>query len=289
MNPNASEFVFNPSAAAWKPPSIASATQAPTPSPAPVPAPAAVTSTAAAPPPAPATVLAPQSSASEEEIDEDDPLWQATLKICGGDREAALRRLEDPDELMRHPEVVAAMESSDPVWRGDVAEPDTWEDADAALAGKMMQSADIAEKETGAGAAKPVDSSSTPSPSTAKAQAAKKAVVEEEGDVEEDEDDEAAVEVFDVREHMNLVFIGHVDAGKSTLSGSILYIMGKVDKRTIERFEKEAKDRNRESWFLAFIMDTSEEERAKGKTVEVSQSSRALFFFIVFVLFRVKN
>ena len=52
---------------------------------------------------------------------------------------------------------------------------------------------------------------------------------------------------------------------KSTLSGSILYIVGKVDQRTIERFEREAKQRNRESWFLAFIMVTSEEERGKGK------------------------
>ena len=76
----------------------------------------------------------------------------------------------------------------------------------------------------------------------------------------------------DARPHINLVFIGHVDAGKSTLSGSILYLMGQVDKRTIERFEKEAKQRNRESWFLAFIMDTSEEERAKGITVEVGRA-----------------
>jgi peptide chain release factor subunit 3 len=60
--------------------------------------------------------------------------------------------------------------------------------------------------------------------------------------------------------------------GKSTLSGSILYIMGMVDARTIERYEREAKTRNRESWFLAFIMDTSEEERAKGKTVEVGRA-----------------
>ncbi|OQS04737.1 translation elongation factor 1-alpha, partial [Thraustotheca clavata] len=66
--------------------------------------------------------------------------------------------------------------------------------------------------------------------------------------------------------------IGHVDAGKSTLSGNILYLMDMVDKRTIERFEKEAKARNRDSWFLAFIMDTGEEERAKGKTVEVGRA-----------------
>ena len=76
----------------------------------------------------------------------------------------------------------------------------------------------------------------------------------------------------DPREHINIVFIGHVDAGKSTLSGSILYITDRVDKRTIERFEREAKERNRDSWFLAYIMDTSDEERAKGKTVEVGRA-----------------
>jgi peptide chain release factor subunit 3 len=99
-------------------------------------------------------------------------------------------------------------------------------------------------------------------------------VVEEE--IEEVTDDtpypDGLLESLDTREHLNLVFIGHVDAGKSTLSGSILYLMGAVDKRTIEKFEKEAKDRNRESWFLAFIMDTNEEERAKGKTVEVGRA-----------------
>mmetsp|Transcript_9642 Transcript_9642/g.16950 ORF Transcript_9642/g.16950 Transcript_9642/m.16950 type:complete len:597 (+) Transcript_9642:149-1939(+) len=76
----------------------------------------------------------------------------------------------------------------------------------------------------------------------------------------------------DKRDHLNVVFIGHVDAGKSTLSGAILYALGTVDKRTIERYEQEAKERNRESWFLAYIMDTNEEERAKGKTVEVGRA-----------------
>ena len=50
----------------------------------------------------------------------------------------------------------------------------------------------------------------------------------------------------DPRNHINVVFIGHVDAGKSTISGQILYLTGQVDQRTIEKFEKEAKERNRE-------------------------------------------
>ena len=93
---------------------------------------------------------------------------------------------------------------------------------------------------------------------------------------EEDEEEEVmAVDAVegDPREHLNLVFIGHVDAGKSTLSGNILYLTDNVDKRTIEKYEAEAKERNRESWFLAFIMDTNEEERAKGKTVEVGRAT----------------
>merc|ERR1712217_592996 len=76
----------------------------------------------------------------------------------------------------------------------------------------------------------------------------------------------------DPRPHMNVVFIGHVDAGKSTTCGRILYLSGCVDERSIEKYQKEAKDKNRESWFLAYIMDTNEEEKAKGKTVEVGRA-----------------
>lgn len=56
------------------------------------------------------------------------------------------------------------------------------------------------------------------------------------------------------------------------MSGQLLYATGNVDKRTIAKYEKEAKTLNRESWFLAFIMDTNDEERAKGKTVEVGRA-----------------
>eukprot|EP01114_Cavostelium_apophysatum_P017374 TRINITY_DN514_c0_g1_i3.p1 TRINITY_DN514_c0_g1~~TRINITY_DN514_c0_g1_i3.p1 ORF type:complete len:546 (-),score=161.02 TRINITY_DN514_c0_g1_i3:38-1561(-) len=84
--------------------------------------------------------------------------------------------------------------------------------------------------------------------------------------------EELVEEAEDPREHINIVFIGHVDAGKSTISGSLLYITGQVDLRTIQKYEKEAKDNHRESWFLAYIMDTNEEERKKGKTVEVGRA-----------------
>uniref|UniRef100_A0A0K6S985 Tr-type G domain-containing protein n=1 Tax=Chromera velia CCMP2878 TaxID=1169474 RepID=A0A0K6S985_9ALVE len=76
----------------------------------------------------------------------------------------------------------------------------------------------------------------------------------------------------DSRPHLNIVFIGHVDAGKSTTCGNILVLSGQVDQRAMEKYEREAKEKNRESWFLAYIMDTNEEERAKGKTVEVGRA-----------------
>ncbi|KAL6571696.1 hypothetical protein OROHE_003339 [Orobanche hederae] len=75
--------------------------------------------------------------------------------------------------------------------------------------------------------------------------------------------------------HVNVVFIGHVDAGKSTIGGQILFLSGQVDDRTIQKYEKEAKEKSRESclWrYMAYIMDTNEEERAKGKTVEVGRA-----------------
>ena len=92
------------------------------------------------------------------------------------------------------------------------------------------------------------------------------------------------------KEHVNVVFIGHVDAGeqtracetighqgdpflktgKSTIGGQIMYLTNMVDKRTLEKYEKEAKEINRETWYLSWCMDTNAEERNKGKTVEVS-------------------
>lgn len=77
----------------------------------------------------------------------------------------------------------------------------------------------------------------------------------------------------DPRPHLNVVFIGHVDAGKSTTCGNILFTTGQVDARTIEKYEREAKEKNREGWYYAYVMDVNEEERAKGKTVEVGRAS----------------
>ena len=74
-----------------------------------------------------------------------------------------------------------------------------------------------------------------------------------------------------MKEHLNIVFIGHVDAGKSTMGGNLLFITGMVDKRTMEKYEREAKDAGRESWYLSWALDSTPQERLKGKTVEVGR------------------
>ena len=86
----------------------------------------------------------------------------------------------------------------------------------------------------------------------------------------QDVDDEILEEVYG-KEHVNLIFIGHVDAGKSTLGGSILFATGMVDERTMDKYKREAKEAGRETWYLSWALDLTKEERAKGKTVEVGR------------------
>lgn len=85
-----------------------------------------------------------------------------------------------------------------------------------------------------------------------------------------DVDEETLKEIYG-KEHINIIFIGHVDAGKSTLGGSILYATGMVDERTMDKYKREAKDLGRETWYLSWALDLTKEERSKGKTVEVGR------------------
>ncbi|KIJ70505.1 hypothetical protein HYDPIDRAFT_122410 [Hydnomerulius pinastri MD-312] len=86
-------------------------------------------------------------------------------------------------------------------------------------------------------------------------------------------DQEVLNDLFgDVKEHLNIVIIGHVDAGKSTLGGNLLYITGVVDKRTMEKYEREAKEAGRETWYLSWALDSTPQERGKGKTIEVGRA-----------------
>ncbi|CAI7622376.1 unnamed protein product [Penicillium pancosmium] len=88
-----------------------------------------------------------------------------------------------------------------------------------------------------------------------------------------DVDEATLKEIYgEKREHVNVVFIGHVDAGKSTLGGSLLYCTGMVDERTMDKYKREAKEAGRETWYLSWALDLTQEERSKGKTVEVGRA-----------------
>ncbi|PYH91951.1 hypothetical protein BO71DRAFT_331023 [Aspergillus ellipticus CBS 707.79] len=88
-----------------------------------------------------------------------------------------------------------------------------------------------------------------------------------------DVDEATLKEIYgEKKEHVNIVFIGHVDAGKSTLGGSILYVTGMVDERTLDKYKRDAKEAGRETWYLSWALDLTNEERSKGKTVEVGRA-----------------
>jgi elongation factor 1-alpha len=70
--------------------------------------------------------------------------------------------------------------------------------------------------------------------------------------------------------HINAVVIGHVDAGKSTTTGHLIYKCGGIDKRTIEKFEKEAQDMGKGSFKYAWVLDRLKAERERGITIDIS-------------------
>ena len=71
---------------------------------------------------------------------------------------------------------------------------------------------------------------------------------------------------------LNLVIIGHVDSGKSTLMGHILLKMGRVDKQEWHKVEKLSEAYGKSSFKFAYLLDQEEEERQRGVTIDVGQN-----------------
>lgn len=106
------------------------------------------------------------------------------------------------------------------------------------------------------------------------------------------------------RDLLNLVVVGHVDAGKSTLMGHLLVKLKVVDDRTMHKNKTEAARLGKESFSYAFVLDESEEERQRGVTMDIAQAqfktktkivnlvdapghkgNKMFFFFLLFFLF----
>ena len=142
------------------------------------------------------------------------------------------------------------------------------EDGAKTVAAKAVEKTD--KPSAANGQTSPSPSSGRSSPSAAETREAKReadAVAREQA---KEVDEDVLEEVYG-KEHVNLIFIGHVDAGKSTLGGSILYATGMVDERTMDKYKREAKEAGRETWYLSWALDLTKEERSKGKTVEVGR------------------
>jgi len=83
--------------------------------------------------------------------------------------------------------------------------------------------------------------------------------------------------------HINIVVIGHVDAGKSTTTGHLIYKCGGIDKRTIEKFEKEAKEMGKASFKYAWVLDKLKAERERGITIDIAlwKFETAKYYFTI--------
>merc|ERR1711965_1264001 len=82
----------------------------------------------------------------------------------------------------------------------------------------------------------------------------------------------------------NIVVIGHVDSGKSTTTGHLIYKCGGIDKRTIEKFEKEAEEMGKGSFKYAWVLDKLKAERERGITIDIAlwkfESEKSVFTII---------
>jgi len=70
--------------------------------------------------------------------------------------------------------------------------------------------------------------------------------------------------------HLNLAFIGHVDHGKSTLVGRLMYDTGAIDPHVIDEYRKEAAAKGKATFEYAWVMDSLKEERERGVTIDIA-------------------
>jgi elongation factor 1-alpha len=86
------------------------------------------------------------------------------------------------------------------------------------------------------------------------------------------------------KDKINLVVIGHVDSGKSTSTGHLIYKCGGIDERTIQKFEKEAAETGKASFKYAWVLDKLKAERERGITIDIAlwkfQSDKRVFTII---------
>jgi elongation factor 1-alpha len=83
--------------------------------------------------------------------------------------------------------------------------------------------------------------------------------------------------------HMNLIFIGHVDHGKSTTVGRLLYDTGAMSEQDMKKLKEEAAKYNKPTFEFAFAMDELKEERERGITIDIAHKDfkTAKYYFTI--------
>ncbi|KAK4229478.1 eukaryotic peptide chain release factor GTP-binding subunit [Podospora fimiseda] len=232
--------------------------QAQKPAPTIVKRPAQQPAAAAAPAPAPAPAAQAAPAAKVLSIGADaKPKGPAKVLSIGGDGNA---KPEPKKEVKK--EETKETKKEEAKKEGTVAS------AQKVAAAKAVEKSDS--KATASGKSSPAPSSGRSSPSGPVTKGPVRDVDAVEKEQAADVDEDTLKEIYG-KEHVNIIFIGHVDAGKSTLGGAILYVTGMVDQRTLDKYKREAKEMGRETWYLSWALDLTNEERAKGKTVEVGR------------------
>lgn len=69
------------------------------------------------------------------------------------------------------------------------------------------------------------------------------------------------------KDHVNVVIVGHVDSGKSTTTGHLIFKQGGINEREMEKYKKEAESLGKGSFGFAFVMDKQKDERERGITI----------------------
>jgi len=86
------------------------------------------------------------------------------------------------------------------------------------------------------------------------------------------------------KKHLGIVIVGHVDAGKSTTTGRLLFELGGMSERELDKLRKEAQELGKDSFLFAFFLDRSKEERARGVTISAPPENSLLLHGIILLL-----
>jgi len=88
----------------------------------------------------------------------------------------------------------------------------------------------------------------------------------------------------DKKPHLNLIFVGHIDNGKSTLVGRVLYNCGAISQQELDKNKKQAEEFGKATFEFAYVTDESKEERKRGITIDLSHKkfeSDKYFFTVI--------